>query len=188
MMVQRFAGHISYQLIRDASGLLRVLKSVCREATQLLEDEPFLLPSVVILSPLQLAPCFCPAVALAERVLNDALGGLHHHCTYPVHSNTAGKKRMMMRECALCRDEGQDRKLVGTYCLECKVSLCYPSKWKSDRDCFEGQYKTKGYCLILVFSIHTVIGKLFISFLFFFGAFNHAILFELTVMAYEIIV
>jgi len=79
-----------------------------------------------------------PAVALAERVLTDAQGGLHHQCTYPVRPNTAGKKRTMTRECALCRDEGRERKLVGTYCFECKVPLCCPSKWNSDRDCFEG--------------------------------------------------
>ena len=39
MTVQRFAGHLSYQLIRNTASLLRVLKPVRREATQLQEEE-----------------------------------------------------------------------------------------------------------------------------------------------------
>ena len=96
MTVQRFAGHLSYQLIRNGSGLLRVLKPVRREATQLQEDET--VPTAIssesqssAISSLS-ANNTPPAVALAERVLTDAQGGLHHQCTYPVRPNTAGKK------------------------------------------------------------------------------------------------
>jgi len=141
MTVQRFAGHLSYQLIRNGSGLLRVLKPVRREATQLLEEES--VPTAIssesqssAISSLS-ANNTPPAVTLAERVLTDAQGGLHHQCSYPVGASASGKKRTMTRECALCKEEEHDRRLVGTYCFDCQLPLCCVSKWNPDRDCFD---------------------------------------------------
>jgi hypothetical protein len=141
MTVQRFAGHLSYQLVGNTASLLRVLKPVRREATQLQEEES--LPTAIsseshssAVSSLS-ANNTPPAVTLAERVLTDAQGGLHHQCSYPVGASASGKKRTMTRDCALCKEEERDRRLVGTYCFDCQLPFCCVSKWNPDRDCFD---------------------------------------------------
>lgn len=141
MTVQRFAGHLSYQLVGNTASLLRVLKPVLREATQLQNEES--LPTAISSESQSSAVSSLsanntpPAVTLAERVLTDAQGGLHHQCSYPVGASASGKKRTMTRDCTLCKEEERDRRLVGTYCFDCQLPFCCVSKWNPDRDCFD---------------------------------------------------
>jgi hypothetical protein len=143
MPVEKFAGLLSYQLIHNTSSLLKVLLPQSREAERLQggADSP-IIPSTITASASSASSTLTAglqrdAVVVAQRVLTDAQGQMHHQCQYEVvTSEKSGKKSTKTRECSLCKEEGRKRKLVGTYCFDCQLSFCCITKWNPDHDCF----------------------------------------------------
>ncbi len=141
MPVQKFAGHLAYQLITNTQMLLSVINPESPELWRL---------QVVLSIPHELsnATVSCltvessltnhnPCVIIAGRILVDAKGDSHHQVSYDIGVDKKGKKHRKTRECAMCKSDGSlKRKLVGQYCFECQLPLCCINKGNPDRDCF----------------------------------------------------
>lgn len=141
MPVEKFAGHLAYQLITNTTTLLSVIDPEIREV-QRLQVSP-LIPgelsnsTVNCLTVESSLTAHNQDIVVADRVLVDAKGDSHHQVSYDIGVDKKGKKHRKTRECAMCKTDGNvKRKLVGQYCFECQLPLCCINKWNLDRDCF----------------------------------------------------
>ncbi len=124
MPVQKFAGHLAYQLITNTQMLLSLINELSNATVSCLTVDSSLTNNN-------------PCVIIADRILVDAKGDSHHQVSYDIGVDKKGKKHRKTRECAMCKsDGGHKRTLVGQYCFECQLPLCCINKWNPDRDCF----------------------------------------------------
>jgi hypothetical protein len=132
--IQRFAGMLSVQLIKNAKRLSAE------------NDDPFLPEH-------QDAPLTCitlPSKSVSElstpeigsttdkqvvREITDFNGRTHYLVKYDVTKDPSGRSQTKKRKCKKCYEEGE-RRDVSLYCITCGESFSFCNKLNG-RDCFK---------------------------------------------------
>jgi hypothetical protein len=143
MTVQRFAGVVGKQLIRNASmfseenNLFAIPSSLSLpQGTQVTSTEASTSINLSTLSELTGAQ---ERVLIPVRTLVDTNGQQHHQVQYPVVESKSGKKHTKTRACKNCIGKNEiKRHLTRFYCFTCgeSASYCCPSGKPGERDCF----------------------------------------------------
>ncbi len=141
MPVEKFAGHLAYQMITNTHMLLSAINPEIPELRrlQVVPSIPHELSNVTVscLTVESSLTTHNPCVIIADRILVGAKGGSHHQVSYEIRVNKKGKKHRKTRECAMRKSYScLKRKFVGQYCFECELPLCCINKWNPDQDCF----------------------------------------------------
>ena len=139
MSVQRFAGVLGLQLIKNAASI------ACQNA-HFCSDNSFFSPSQRGVVQVSLPDTtsqrfsFMPSglgsqeLVIPERSLTDANRDVHHLVLYPLMQDTNGKKYRKSRDCKMCKDNGTC-KLACKYCFTCGLSAACCSQ-DDGKDCF----------------------------------------------------
>jgi hypothetical protein len=120
MPIEKFSGHLAYQLITNTPMLLSMMDPEVRGVRQL---------TVNFLTVESSLTAHNQDVVVADRVLANAKGDSHHQVSYDIGVDKKGKKHKKTRERAICKTAGGvKRKLVGQYCFVCQLPLCCINK------------------------------------------------------------
>jgi hypothetical protein len=139
MSVQRFAGVLGLQLIKNAAAI------AC-QSSRFSSDDSFFSPTQGGVIQVSLPDATSERLSsvssgagaqelvIPERSLQDANGDLHHLVVYPLTQDSNGKKYRKSRDCKVCKDNGI-RKLARKYCFTCGLSAACCSQ-DDGKDCF----------------------------------------------------
>jgi hypothetical protein len=120
--IQRFAGILSYQLLKNAKSF------GCSRITFMPEEVE---PRTSIISELSSSSSDKPVV----RSLQDANGKTHYLVKFDVTKNPSGRSRTKKRKCKKCL-EHKKRQDVSFYCITCGENFSFCSN-VGGRDCFK---------------------------------------------------
>ena len=123
--IQRFAGILSFQLLKNA-------KRLASSTTPHFFPEEVQLPGKTVVSDLSYPSDFSDKPVV--QALQDAMGKTHYLVKYDVTRDPSGRCRTKKRKCKKCL-EGNKRRDVSFYCISCRENYSFCNN-VGGRDCF----------------------------------------------------